>query len=85
MAFLLLTRRYLFISTTKTGSCNRVTMYTKNYTERNPDLLIASFLTMVTDDDNFLELADLRSEPSGDFNINHLIYIYPFTRIAVAI
>ena len=79
MALLLLTRRYLFISTTKTGSCNRVTMYTKNYTERNPDLLIASFLTMVTDDDNFLELADLRSEPSGDFNINHLIYIYPYS------
>ena len=78
MAFLLLTRRYLSITTTKTGSCNTVTIYTKNYTEANPDLLIVSFLTMIKDDDNFLELADLRSEPSGDFNINHLIYIYPY-------
>ena len=78
MTFLLLTRRYLFVTNTKTGSCNTVAIYTKNYTETNPDLLIVSFLTMIKHDDNFLELADLRSEPSGDFNINHLIYIYPY-------
>ena len=60
------------------GNCNTIAIYTNNYTETNPNLLIATFVTMHTHEENILEMLGLRSRQLGDFNINHLIYLYPY-------
>ena len=59
------------------GNCNTIAVYTKNYTETHLNLLIASFVTTIEHDDNILEMLDLHSRTSGNFTINHLIYLYP--------
>ena len=35
---------------------------------------------MIRTADNVLEILDLQSRPSGNFTINHLIYLYPYDR-----
>ena len=76
MGFLLLTMQRFGI--VDTGNCNTLAVYSKNYTEANPNLLIVSFVTMITHEDNILEMLDLRSRPFANFTINHLIYLYPY-------
>ena len=60
------------------GNCNTIAIYTKNYTETNLNLLIASFVTLIKHDDDILEKLDLRSRQFGNFTINHLIYLYQY-------
>ena len=76
MVFLLLTIQRF--GNAGTGNCNTLAIYSKNYTETNPNLLIVSFATMITQEDNILEMLDLQSTIFGNFNINHLIYLYPY-------
>ena len=61
-----------------TENCNILKIYSKNHTETNPNLFIVSFVTMITHEDNIAEILGLRSRPSENFTINHLIYLYPY-------
>ena len=65
-------------------NCNTIAIYSKNYTETNPNLLIASFVTMITHEDNIFEMLDLRPRFES-FNINHLIYLYPYDKCRINI
>ena len=60
------------------GNWNTIEIYSKNYIKTNANLLIASFVTMTTHDTDILEMLRLQSRQLGDFNIKHLIYLYPY-------
>ena len=60
------------------GNCNTIAIYSKNYTKTNPNLLIASFVTLNTLVAEILEKLGLRSRKLYEFNINHLIYPYSY-------
>ena len=75
MVFLLLTIQRF--GNVDIGNCNTA-IYSKNYTETNPNLLIVNFATMITQEDNILEMLHLRSAPFENFTVNHLIFLYPY-------